>query len=299
VELKWVASKSTSALHAADALRRGRTLTDNRLAPAIRGPATRLADEIRQAGLPEQRFWDHLVPLSEKIGYSRDLVQVALRKTVGPAASQSEALLIPLTGVVAEVEQAMRTAGVSLDDVARRAVPLREAWNARGRPLLAGVAARTDAQVLAPAATVILIYPATGGGGAAHLAYNSVRIEPVALGEANTQTEILRLAWLLIQLQGELPMFSEQIPAEHLLPVVQAAMLSPLLEAAAEQNETFVFDRDRLSSAVTAWIPEMAETREQIEPIWTWWQTYTGARPPWNVGLAALDAMLFGAASPA
>ena len=50
-----------------------------------------------------------------------------------------------------------------------------------------------------PQCDVLLIHPALGGAGEAHLAYNSVRIEAVLANPNADLPEVVRLAWLIAQ----------------------------------------------------------------------------------------------------
>ena len=54
---------------------------------------------------------------------------------------------------------------------------------------------------------MILVQPVLGGAGAAHWLYNSVHIEAVLANPVAELPEVVRLGWLLAQLNFDLPMF--------------------------------------------------------------------------------------------
>jgi hypothetical protein len=150
----------------------------------------------------------------------------------------------------------------------------------------------TDESLIATNLDVLLVHPALGGGGDAHLAYNSVRIEAVLANPVAELPEAVRLAWLVSQLQLDLPVHSEEIHADRLPHIARYAML-PAALIAAESVELVRFAPDALAQAVSAWHLAVPPGVDAAALISEWWQTYQETRPPWNVALAALD-QLFG-----
>jgi hypothetical protein len=291
IDLRWVASLSCSGLHAADALRRGRTLARTPIASAISGPAERLAEEVRNAALPEERFWGHLVALSAEMGDPRRLVETSLQKAVG-CRDGTGPLLSRLAGAVAGLEAAVRrTMPNLLEEVAAWAQPLVEAWDRFGPALLRAVAWLTEPGLLAPHAGIVAVYPALGGGGGAHLWYNTVRIEAMPSDPVPGLPEVVRLAWLVSELQTDLPVYSESILRDRLNVVAAAAML-PAVLAAAQEVSLIARGPLPIQRAVEAWRPTGSAIPETAEAIRAWWETYTETRPAWNVALGALNEML-------
>ncbi len=291
-EITWRGHVVASALHAAEAISRNQLLADSRLAAAIKEPALRLAAEIRAANLPSARFWGNLIPLSANITVRRQLVETAVAKTVGRGHG-FETTVANLDAVVATVEAAMRAALPNLnDELALRERPLREQWEARGAGMLHRIGQLTDEALIAPQCEVVLVHPALGGGGDAHLSYNSVRIEAMLTNPNAELPEIVRLAWLIAQLQLDLPIYSDAIHADRLPHIARYAMLPPTL-IAAESVELVRFAPDALHKAIAAWRPAVPPGVDPAALISEWWQTYQETRPPWRVALAALD-QLFG-----
>ena len=289
-ELRWLVSFSANCFYAAEAVVRGRAPGDCDLAAVIAEPAESLAKEIDCWALPAEAFWRHLVPLSAQIDSNRQLAEVALTKTLRMD-ERTRAMIAPLATRIAEVEaSALGEFPGLLDELAARSEPLRGQWNVRGPGLLAGVARLADERLVVPRADAVLVWPVFGGGGRACLRYNSVLIETVEGDPVAALPEVVRLAWLVGQLNVDLPIFSELIHSDRVPLVAAAAMLPPVLTA-AEELELARCDAPTMHAALKA-DRQFAEWADPCEVVLEWWQTYLGSRPAWNVALAALDRML-------
>jgi hypothetical protein len=289
-ELSWRPQPLVSALHAAKAVSRKQPLADRRLAEALAEPAARLASEISAAHLPAERFWRHLIPLATQIDSRRQFVETAVTKTVGRG-PRFEAVCTHLAAAVAAVDCAMRAALPQLaDELAIRERPLREQWEARGPGLLKQIGWLTDEALIVQQSEVLLVHPALGGDGEAHLAYNNVRIEAVLANPIAELPEVVRLGWLVAQLDLDLPIHSESIQADRLPHVARFAML-PATLAAAQAVELARFTPETLSTAISAWRLSAPAGLDAAALVNEWWQTYQQSRPPWRVALAALNQM--------
>lgn len=282
---RWKASLSASALYAADAILRGRAAAGDPLVEPLRESAHALGREIGAAGLPEARFWQHLLPLAAGIESNRQLAETALAKTLG-VHPRAQALAGPLAGRIADCERAALQAAPDLvDALAARAQPLHAEWNARGDALLATVARLTDARLVPPGAEVVAVWPATGGPGTACLDYNLVLLEAPEAEAVPAMAPAVRVVWLLAQLNQDLPVFSEGLPRGRLALLAAAATLPPTL-AAAEEMGLHRCDHATIEAALgTVPWPVASKT------LLSWWDTYLSGRPPWHVALAALDRM--------
>jgi hypothetical protein len=288
INLRWVCSASASCFHAVDALASGAALADAGLAAALAGSTNWIVQAV-EARAPARQFFRHLVPLAAGIENNRELAKVALAKACGQAAADSAERL---AGLLGGAEQAfLRAVPGVVDELALRAEPLRLHWEARGPGLLSGIANRTEADLVVESADVVLVHPALGGGGAAHLPYNSVRIEAVLANPLPELPEVLRLGWLLAQLNADLPRFQGELHRDRLAIVAPLAMLPPALAAGADV-ELCHCDAATLAAAIQAWRLEGGESTKLADAAWTWWETYQDSRPPWGVALAALDRML-------
>ncbi|MHB8970885.1 MAG: hypothetical protein ACYC3X_15320 [Pirellulaceae bacterium] len=290
LHLHWTASFRASCLHAAEALAHGQLVGDSRLAEAITGPAQELRQAIHAAGLPRTPFWRHLVGLSVMVDGLRELAERAVSRTVGaPRAEQIAARLVPS---IAAVEAAMRkTLPSLLDELTLRERPLREQWEARGPGLLHNIVRWTDPRIVPTEARVVLVHPALGGGGAAHIPYNNVHMEAVLTNPVPDLPEILRLGWLLAQLNLDLPVFSERVSGARLAEVAELAMLPVTLQA-AEDVELATVTPEMLDLALQAWNIVTPPDLDAADVLWRWWGTYVETRPRWDVAFTALDRML-------
>jgi hypothetical protein len=286
----WRTNLLTSALHAAEAVGRGAAIVDPQLAGALTEPSRRLAAEIRAADLPAARFWAHLVPLSAVISGRRQMVETAVTKTTGRGI-RFDAIVGNLDACLAALETAVRSLEQGFaDQLALRQRPLREQWEARGPGLVREMGRLTEPALMVENCDVLLVQPALGGSGEAHLAYNSVRIEAVLANPIGELPEIVRLAWLIAQLQLDLPIHSEGIHADRLPHIGRYAML-PAALIAAETVELLRFTPGEIARAITVWNLAAPRGVDAAEIVSQWWQTYVETRPPWRVALTALDQM--------
>lgn len=291
METRWLASVSASCLHAAEGLCRGRKVADDRFAAALVEPAARLAEEIRAVGLPAARFWRHLTALAAGIDNDRRLAELAITKTIGPG-DRTESAVPRVARWITELENAGRKAAPGmLDELQLRGEPLRMQWDARGRGLVRRIAQITDERLLVSNTEIVLVHPTFGGGGAAHLPYNTVRIEALLANPHDALPETVRLGWYVAQLNLDLPMFSERILADRLPHVAALAMLPPLLTA-AEHVELARYDADTLRLALEQWdIPAPGDI-DLLHTLLDWWDTCVDTQPGWSTALVALDRML-------
>jgi len=290
MNLRWMISDSASCFHAAAAFLDGQPLANAALAEAIAEPAEALDGELREAGLPLDQFHLHVVPLAAGIENNRELANVVLRKVVG--GDRVASLTSPLGGRFSDLEAAVRRAIPNLvDRLTPQAEALKTAWQTDGPALLQAVARLTEERLIVEDADVVVVYPALGGGGAAHLPYNSVRIEAVPARANERLPEVVRLAWLLSQLNLEVPMFSEMIHGRRLPSVASLAMLPATLTAAAQLGH-IPSEETMLGEAIRAWRLAGPDGADPTSAVQQWWDTYVASPPLFGVALAALDRML-------
>lgn len=291
MELRWLVSQSASALHVVDAVQRGLPIVDEKVATALTAPAHALLKYLRDAALPVARVVRYLTGLAAGIASDRELARVALTKSY-VSLPESSPHVGALAGRIRDLENSLRGVYPNLvDDLALRAGPLREQWDARGPGLLKQVSILTDERLIAPNAEVVLVQPVLGGGGGAHLFNNSIRIEAVLVNPDPQLPEVVRLAWLLSQLNNDLPMFGEHVPADRLAEIAPLAML-PATLAASEVVELAACDLPTLKLALRLWHLDIEPASNTAETLLSWWETYCDSRPSWAIGLQALDRML-------
>lgn len=291
MHLRWRPSFAATCTHAIAVSVTGGKFVDESLAAALAPALLHLAEPLVAARSVLPKFLEHLCALSAELDGNRQLADVALVKSLGRGRSESH--VDALARAIGGVESAMSAARPNLaEELQFRIGPLRAAWEARGPGLLRIVAGLTAPELLAERADVILIEPLQGGGGAAHPAYNSVRVEAMLANANDRLPEVLRLAWLLGELQMELPIYSDHLSPARRREVCALSML-PAILTAAEQVELARLDASTLALAIEAWrICDAWPAAETAATLLAWWQTYSDARPPWPVALGALDRML-------
>ncbi len=289
--LCWKAPLLTTCIHLADGLCRGLAPVDARLGEAVAEQAARLRSAIEACGVPPGRMWRQLAGFSGVNDSARQVAETTLVKTIGRV-DRLDAAVSYLAGTLADLQTAVRTILPNLsEDLALRERPLREQWEARGPGLLFQIAALTEQSLIPEQADVLLVHPAFGGAGTAHLAQNSVRIEAVLANPHGELPEIVRLAWLVAQLQSDVPIHGEHVHADRLPHVARLAMLPVALEA-AETIELVCRSPQLTEQAIRAWHLAVPPGIDVVVMLKDWWETYKLDRPHFRVALQALDQMM-------
>jgi hypothetical protein len=292
VALRWLASVPVSCLHASEAFLRKRPLADPLLSAALAAPAERLQAALLEEGVPADVFWSHVVPLAAGIVGVRELAQVTLIKTIGRSEAAPRVpcfrdrlaeLLNAFDGILPQLSEDWTT-GIE---------PLRQRWDCLGGGLLARIVERTEPALLVDAATIVLVYPALRGGGAAYLPYNLLHIEVQPTEPVAELPEVVRLAWMVSLLNMDLPRYSEGLRPRRLGTVAALAMI-PVTLAAAADLELAGCDAESIERALHIWLPPAAEIEARTSMLSQWWETYSAVRPAWVTALQALDRLLEG-----
>ena len=293
MELRWKASFSASCLHAAACMSEGLPVADSTIAAILQPAVEALAAELHACGFAAKSTLPLLVGLAADYEHNRQLIEMAIQRTRG-AGALGEAGLSRLAGCIADLEAAwLREQPTLVDELAVRGRPLREQWEARGPGLLRAITKRTAENFVAPSAEVVLVSPLVGGHGQAHLLNNRVTFEAVLTNPYPELPEILRLGWLLSQLNLDVPMLSEPV-AQHRLPRLACLATLPLVLAAAESVELAALNKTTLAQVVNYWHlpPPLLDDTPQV--LLDWWRAYDDSETSWPVAMAALDQMLGG-----
>jgi hypothetical protein len=288
LDADWVLAPAASCFRIAAAVARGSVPAEHPLAAAFASPVKKLLDSCTVDRLDAPRLLDELTALAAGAAPPHELALTALRKLCDRAMADRVApFVVPC---VVELAEAGRAALPRLmDELELRTGPLKEQWEARGPGLLAGIARQTQPELLVERATILPVYPLRGGGGQALLAYNTVVIEAVLTNTVEALPEVVRLGWLLSQLNLDLPRFSEELKRSAL--VLPLAMIPPAVAAGAEVELV----RDEAAArklALEHWRPSDRLPPGVEQTLTTWWETYRENRPAWPLALAALEAML-------
>jgi hypothetical protein len=290
--LRWIASPLASALYACDALRRRLSFVDPRLAEALREPAGRLVRAIATSDLPVERVWANLLPTAATHEHdtARHVIEVAVLKVI--ARHQLHANLDHFADRLVAFERALIAAVPNVvEELELRARPLREQWDARGPGLLTAVGEVTEPELIVPQGCVGLVHPVLGGGGASYPDFNAIIWEAVLSNPIPELPEVVRVGWLLAQLNLELPRYQGDLQRERAIELGRWAML-PATLAAAEELELVKFDENTMRQAVKVWRIPVPRSSAFVHDLMSWWQTYQSDRPPWNVAITALDMLI-------
>jgi hypothetical protein len=284
MSLNWRTNSGVSGFHAAYQVHVGCKLSAQALHDELRRPVEDLNRTIGEERLSHALFWRHVVPLAADFGSATQLAEVVLTKLQGRSEAQTR---IPLFAhhlhAIHMAYQKHRSA-----QTAPAIERMQQGWNFQGPGLLAAMANWTDEDLLVEEATVFVMPSLTGGGGGAHLPYNSVRIEAVGSDPADL-AEVLRLTWLLSQLNLDLPRFAENVPVQRLDRVAALAMV-PATLVAAESMQLASCTDDAIVSTARGFLP--GEREETVTTLTQWWDVYKTTRPAWPLALQALDQLI-------
>jgi hypothetical protein len=293
IALHWLPGITAGCFYTTELLLRDRPPADPALAAALAEPARRLHETLRAERVPLPTFWRHLVPLAAAIDSAHELAEVVLIKTIGRM--QAEPRVGRFCGLLHDLEIAYTKALPGLGErLARAIADLRPRWDSRGLGTLIGTTHWTEPDFLVDEATVALVHPALGGGGTACLHYRTACLEAAPDDPVAGLPEVVRLAWLLGQLNLGVPRYTEGV--RHNPPETVAALaMIPVVLAGAELPELARCDAETIETAVRAWLspaPDGAATWPGI--LTEWWDVYRTMRPSWATALQALDEMLAG-----
>jgi hypothetical protein len=290
-QLQFKPSFGASAIYLAQHALHPSPTTNADLIEPLQPAAADLSSCLNWLGLDSAHAWHGLLNASVQWDSNRELATAFLRKFAGASKCQPQAV-DRLAGTITSLEAAVRSARPNLEaELALRVGPLREHWDARGPGMMFRLAKTTDPDLPPPQALVAIVEPVCGGGGAALLASNSVVLEGVLVNSDPALPEVLRLAWLVAQLQLDLPKFSEAIPPARLLQIAPLALLPPILEAASFV-ELIPSASSQLASAISAWMPVETPPTDLADVLWTWWEAQTDSQVPWRVALGGLDRLV-------
>jgi hypothetical protein len=294
MNLNWRVRETATTLHVADAIARGLPLSDPRIADAVVNPVNALQDAITQIGLPNEDAWYALCTHACQHDSVSELVYAALPFTDQDESRSHQGRIIRL---VTEVGDGIRRVVPGLrDELQHRIRPLREQWDARGPGLLHSLRARNDDRLVLTDASVFVVHPILGGGGAVDPVHSAIRIEALLTNTVPGLPEVVRLGWLLGQLACHFALnTSIEQPSCPRRRVVALAMV-PATLAAAETVELVTCDAETVRQAISAWqlVPadeDASAVQERAEQVWMWWQSLENSTP-WNNAVGELTDRL-------
>lgn len=291
MNLRWAASSLVSCYHAVDALLDKRPLVDPALAEALAEPVANLDFTLTDDRVPHKRFLTHVAGLVTGLQSNLDLARWGLIKTIGR--ERAEPLTLKYRGLLIDLEKAFNAQVERLNkERPLQQERLQDEWYRHGPGLLAGVARLSDPAIHVEEATVLVVHPLLGGGGAAHVAYNSVRIEAVGEDPVPELPEVLRLCWLLSQLNLDLPRYSESFRSQDRASTLGPLALIPIVLTAAEELRLSTCSEPMMELALRTWLHQGEEAKAMASNLNGWYEVYRDTRPAWGTALGALDQLV-------
>lgn len=291
MELRWKSSLSATCMHAAICRRQGIAAADAQFAAMLEQPARELEAAIEANGWPVDDTLHELAGFSADIDNDVNLAVHAAKRLFSGAAAEGPGVA-RVAGAVTGLESKLRLELPRLNEELRvRQRPIREQWEARGPGLLHAAAQCTEAEFVPAVAEVVLVAPYAGGHGLAHLRSNRVLLEAVLANPLAALPETVRLAWLLCQLNGDLPRYAELLPPGRLRSTVQLATI-PVMLAAAEAVELARCTEDDIALAIDAWRVPVDAHSGVADQLSRWWSAQVEQPSRWPIALAALAPML-------
>ena len=289
--VRWKVSFSASCIHLVASMRIGLPLMDTHLVALLSEPAEALWNELQYSSGFVDRPLRLLQAFASEEENNHRLAELVLVKMLGRD-SVSPTAVHGLAGRLSDLEAAvLRERPQMVDELAVRGGPLRDQWDTMGPGLLKQIGHRTDNSVIPDAAEVVIVTPCVGGYGVAHCPQGRVTFEGVLANPHDALSEVLRLLWLVSQLNLNLPKFSDLLQPDRMPIVGSLAMIPPVL-AAAEVMGLACYDRQRLRRAFQVWHLDTSVPANGVDCLHQWWSTLEDRPTAWPVALAALDQML-------
>ncbi|NIP85068.1 MAG: hypothetical protein GTO03_05700 [Planctomycetales bacterium] len=289
-QLEWIVSPWASAAYAAVAVLDGGQPADASRAAAI----GQLVDDLsRRTGCRRAELVDifrHLVPLAGHTHHlpPQDPAAWVERGLGDRAASDGDGS----SEAVVDFWSAYQRQFPELAEQLQLRRPVwEENWSARGPGLLSAIGRFTEPGLIVPRARVFLVDPLMGGGGAVYPADQAVAIEGVLANPWVDLPEVVRLAWLLGQLQAPAAGDRASAAGDRRPPVVALAMLPATLQA-AELVELAGFSLATIERAMEVWQIAIDDRGATARRLWEWWQQYRRQRPPWQAAVESLQQRL-------
>lgn len=292
--LQFKPSFGGAAIYLAQEARHGSNDDSPNWVTHVRTHADSLASLLDSLGLDSASAWLGLLNAAVQQDSNQELATIFLRRAKGAANVRPDDVS-RLAAAVSVLENAVRVLHPNLEaELSLRVGPLREQWEARGPGMLTYLARTTDPDLIPSTATIALVPPVRGGGGIALLASNCVLFEGVLTNGDAALPEVLRLTWLVAQLQLDLPKFSDDIHGRRLPRIAALALLPPIFEAAYEVELTTSSLADSptaLGHAIEAWISPEGNIPSLAETLIHWREAQLESKTPWRVALAGLDRL--------
>jgi hypothetical protein len=293
VKVIWSTSFSASAIHSAYTLFNDGESAHSKLEglfPAAQHLRTLIVDWL---DVQAHFGWQLLIGMASSIASNRSLAEQWLRR-VRQSGTSFDACAAQLSGAIGDVEAATALIFPNmLEQLELRSRPIQDQWLGYGHGLMAHLRRLTEPNWLVEQADGVFLQPVQGGAGYSINSLNRFAVEAVLTNPLPEIPEVVRVAWLVGQLQSDLPAYSEALGPLRAQPIAALATLVATL-AAAEVLELSRCDEATIQLAIEHWqiaIPTVEDVSMALVP---WWETYLQTKPTWTIALKALDKMLTG-----
>ena len=291
MKITWNPSRTASCFHAASCMRAGIPVTDARLAATIDPQVTDFADQIRASGLEPVRVLSLLTALSADFENPTQLAEIALTRLLGAQMATPEVVSLWSSHIASLAAIYRQERAQHREDLRARVRPLSEQWESRGPGMLRQMAKLSDERFIPNSAIVLLVNPFVGGHGHAEPSLNRVTLEALLANPYHDLPEVVRLGWLLCQLNCDLPPYVDVVEGKHLSLITRLGTI-PLALQAAESVEWAELSIHSVKLAIQCWHLPFESSDNLAEQLLSWWQTYESGADGWHIALAALDSML-------
>lgn len=307
IDIQWRVCANASCFQATQALLRGEQLENAKFEEELSSQLPLLTMALEIVGARQETLFEHLIPLAPELSNNRTLAEVALRKTLGTQLPGDRIGLFA-SAFSALQSSTLRAMPNLIDEASQAGIQFRSTWERYAPRLLPELARLTDAGLVSDTAMVTFVGGIGGRRGRVFIQSNAVHWQPEPARAALVDVEsmahdtpenlpdLLQFAWLLSQLNLDLPRFAEPLDYSTSWQVGQLGLVAIVL-ATAESAQMLTFDEATLRQYLTAWHGEdVAESTTGT--LWDWYHVYKNARPTWNVAVQALVRMLDEAAVP-
>lgn len=253
------------------------------------------SEEVKVVPCSTEVFWRFLVGSAHQFDSPIGALERTLIRCAGSEIANRR--LPPLEATLATLTQQFRAAQPKLEEeLSLRIPPIRSQWEAYGPGLARQLGMMIPHPPLVETAEVVAVIPAQGGGGTAHLWNNSCRLEALFANTDDDLPEVLRVAWLVGQLNLDIPAVSERIHGER-LPRTAALAMIPATIAAGEALGICRNDPNTIRRAIELWRPlgidvNLEKCHSLEATISAWWDEFRASDGNLAVALPALDALL-------
>ena len=290
MDLHWKIDSESSCFYAIDCLLSGSGHVSPDVRAAIEPAAQAIHEFANVNAMSLPLLLTHFVPQAAQSDQTRRMAGVLLAKAAGGRVADHQTSYF--SQLLQDVQESFRKAcATSAEQLADNSRALREDWGQYDQAFVEHVSESTEREVLVDRAEVLLVHPVCGGSGRAYLVYNQIAIEAVENDRTQQLPEVLRLMWLLAQLNADLPMYQGEIHRDRLTAIVELAMIPVVLEVGSKLSLIDGGDLP-IQLAVTEWSGNPSDTTAIADAVGSWWQTYQSQRPRWEVALAALDRLV-------